>query len=201
MGQRKMHLVYTNNQLNISKDVEKEDCDADQKCTSEYWTCMAEMIPILPAPFIFGPWTRTPYCNESCGTNRFGLELRTCNLVSPNLPANISCQNKTTLRTGNSKCPPGSFNCTGKHSKTYFKREANLMWHCVKVTSSSGQHGVTVTQIAARASRPSGAFKGSQESEVGTGATRSTPKVSSKLRHNLASLTVHQVGEIKVSHL
>ena len=60
--------------------------------------------------------------------------------------------------------------------------------------SSSGLRGVTVTQIVARA------LKGSQESEVGTGATRSTPKVSLKLRDNLASLTVHQVGEIKVAH-
>ena len=73
------------------------------------------------------------------------------------------------------------------------------MRHFVKVMSSSGLRGVTVTQIAARASRHSGAFKGSQESKVGTGATRSTPKVASKLRHNLALLTAHQVGEMKFS--
>ena len=69
------------------------------------------------------------------------------------------------------------------------------------MTSSSGHRGVTVKQIAARASRPSGAFKGSQESATGTEATRSTPKVSSKLRSNLAFLTAHQVKEIKVSEL
>ena len=71
---------------------------------------------ILPAPFIFGNWTTTSYCNETCGTNRFKLELRTCNLVNPNpnLPSNISCQNQLTLRTGDSRCLPSKFNCTGK---------------------------------------------------------------------------------------
>ena len=67
-----------------------------------------------PAPFIFGPWTTTSYCNASCGTNRFKLELRTCTPISPNLPANISCQNETTLQTGNSTCPQSNIDCTGK---------------------------------------------------------------------------------------
>ena len=67
---------------------------------------------ILSAPFIFGPWISTPYCNASCGTNRFKLELRTCTPISPNLPANISCQNETTLKAGNSMCI--NINCTGK---------------------------------------------------------------------------------------
>jgi len=80
----------------ISTEVEKEDCDADQQCTT---------------PFIFGPWISTPYCNASCGTNRFKLELRTCTPISPNLPANISCQNETTLKAGNSTCI--NINCTG----------------------------------------------------------------------------------------
>ena len=149
---------------------------------------------ILPAPFIFGNWTTTSYCNETCGTNRFKLELRTCNLVNPNpnLPSNISCQNQLTLRTGDSRCLPSKFNCTGK----IFEKEANLlMWHYIKVTSSSGQRGVTVTQIAARASRPSEALRGSLESGAGTEATQLTSKVSSKLRSNLASLTAHQVGD------
>ena len=74
-----------------------------------------------------------------------------------------------------------------------------LMCDFIKVTSSSGLRGVTVKQIAARASRPSEAFRGSQESGAGTGATQSTLKVSPKLRHYLAPLTAHQVGEIKVS--
>ena len=49
-------------------------------------------------------------------------------------------------------------------------------------------------QIAASASSEE-----SQESGAGTGATRSTTEVSSKLRSSLAPLTAHQVGEIKVS--
>ena len=67
--------------------------------------------------------------------------------------------------------------------------------HCVKVTSSSGLRGVTVKQIVAAASR-----EVSQESGVGTGATQSTPSLSSKLRSNLAPLTAHQVGGLQVSH-
>ena len=65
------------------------------------------------APFLFGPWMNTPYCNETCGTNRFYFELRTCVLVSPNLPANFSCQDQTTLRTGNKICPPSVIDCAG----------------------------------------------------------------------------------------
>ena len=72
----------------------------------------------LPAPFIFGPWTETPFCNETCSTNRFRLELRTCTLISPNLPANISCQNQT-LRAGDSRCP--AINCTGEHNENIFE--------------------------------------------------------------------------------
>ena len=153
---------------------------------------MTEINTFLPAPFIFGNWTTTPYCNESCGDNRFRFELRTCSPISPNLPDNITCENQLTLRTGNLTCPPSSFNCTGKQYKT--QKEENLqkmkwlMCHCIKVTSSSGLRGVSVNQIVARASRET-----SQQSGAGTEVTSSTPKVSSKLRSNLAPLTAHQV--------
>ena len=73
------------------------------------------------------------------------------------------------------------------------------MGHRLKASLSRGLRGVIVTQTVARAFRPSEAIRGSQESAVGTGATRSTPKVSSKLRSSLAFLTVHQVGERKAS--
>ena len=90
--------------------------------TMRCWSTLHKWVLIIhkkletfyPAPFIFGPWTSTSYCNETCGTNRFKLELRTCNLVNPNLPSNISCQNQLTLRTGDSRCPPSKINCTGK---------------------------------------------------------------------------------------
>ena len=66
---------------------------------------------------------------------------------------------------------------------------------CPKVKSTRGRHGVTVRQTVATA------FRGFQGSAVGTRPASSTLKCSSKLRGSLASLTVHQVEEIKLSFL
>ena len=107
--------VKTRHDTSVHILTQVEGCAASQQCRCEYSSHMTKLIyTFLPAPFIFGNWTSTLYCNETCGNNRFGLELRTCNLVNPNLPANISCQTQLTLRTGDSRCPPSSINCTGK---------------------------------------------------------------------------------------
>ena len=65
-----------------------------------------------------------------------------------------------------------------------------------KVRPSRGPLGVTAKETAARVSRSSGAFRGFQGNAVGTGATQSTMRVSSKSRLNPALRIVHQVEEI-----
>ena len=94
--------------------------------------------PFLPDPFIFGPWTSTSYCNKSCGTKRFRLEIRTCTAISPNLPTNVSCQNQLTLRTGDMRCPPSSLNCTGQLSKENRNRLKRLQLTSLNATFPKG---------------------------------------------------------------
>ena len=137
----------------------------------------------------------TTYWNETCGTSRFYLELRTCVPVSPNLPDNFSCQDQTTLRAGNRTCP--SITCTGT-----FLKNASTMQNCHSVVSkvvlSRGLLGVTAKETAARVSRRSGALRGFQENAAGTGVTQSIMIVSSKFRGNPAPQIVHQVGTINI---
>ena len=68
-------------------------------------------------PFAFGNWTSTLYCNDTCGSNSFYLEWRSCTPASPNLPEGYSCNSlgwSQTHRPGNKACPdmplcPGNF--------------------------------------------------------------------------------------------
>ena len=94
---------------------------------SNHWN-LQTLNHFFAAPFLFGPWMNTELCNESCGTARFYLEFRTCVPVSPNLPANFSCQDQPTLRTGNVACPPSNISCTG-----YISNVTNTMKNCKTV--------------------------------------------------------------------
>ena len=116
----------------------------------------------FPAPFIFGNWTITPYCNETCGTNRFRLEFRTCTPISPNLPANISCQNQLTLRTGDSMCPPSNISCTGKteHSKHIRRQKSNFA--CVTLCQGDVEQWSSWSDCYANCSQSLQAFRSHQ---------------------------------------
>ena len=68
-------------------------------------------------PFSFGNWIRTDFCNDTCGSNSYYLEWRSCTPASPNLPEGYSCNSlgwSLTHKPGDKACPdmeecPGNF--------------------------------------------------------------------------------------------
>ena len=65
--------------------------ECDQECQSEIVTKSSNYRAHSSAPFSFGNWISTPYCNTSCGENRYYLEGRSCTPTSPNLPKGYTC--------------------------------------------------------------------------------------------------------------
>ena len=81
--------------------------------TMQRWVKNMSLSPTFSSvPLLFGNWTTTKYCNDTCGYHRHRLEQRSCTPISPNLPEESRCTQSDTLRTSAMKCEDKS--CKGK---------------------------------------------------------------------------------------
>ena len=109
------HCRGENDQLSAHR---VEPCSNTTQCKCGSSIILISIHTFLPAPFAFSNWRNTPFCNETCGDNRFKIQLRTCSLIIPNpnpQSEKLSCQNQELLRTGEEKCPASPIKCLGTY--------------------------------------------------------------------------------------
>ena len=79
--------------------------------------CLERNCVFLSEPFIFGPWTTTEFCTETCGGEGQLLEQRSCTPLHPDKSC-ASLSSDKTLRPGNKTCGEGQ--CEGNCKILHF---------------------------------------------------------------------------------
>ena len=97
----------------------EKPCDESVVCTGDIYkpAKLEASFPFLPEPFVFGEWTKTDKCSESCGEEGRVLEQRTCTPTHPQKSCS-SLPIERTLRLSTEPCadPP----CEGLFSVEIF---------------------------------------------------------------------------------
>ena len=100
---------------------------------------------------MFGNWTTTPggrgpFCNDTCGSHRYYVEMRSCAPAHPNLPQGKSCENldgSLTLRINTTKACEPFKPCKGDLLKKH------IYINVSKGTGANGRIGPSALPIVA----------------------------------------------------